>query len=109
MKAGIGGGVTGNRGRDPDMSSHSQHAWTLRAFQADSYHDLNCVMDDWYETVKADRRLMSSIGFESYMKARDWQGAKGSVERSFGRSSPEHRSALEMLYAAIQNRAHMKC
>jgi len=90
------------------MISSPQHAWALRVSQADSYKTLNCLMDDWYETVKADYRLQNSIGFESYMEARDWDSAKRSVERTYGRSCPEHRSILDTLNAAIQNRIQMK-
>ncbi len=90
------------------MISSPHHAWALRVSQADSYKALNYVMDDWYETVKPNPRLQSSIGFESYMEARDWEGAKRSVERTYGRSCPEHQSILDTLSAAIQNRIQMK-
>jgi hypothetical protein len=89
------------------ISSPSQR-WPLRVSQADSYKELNCLMDDWYGTIKADYRLQNSMDFESYMGARDWDGAKRSVERTYGRSCPEHRSTLETLNAAIQNRTQMK-
>jgi len=90
------------------MMSGRRQAWALRVSQAASYKALNRLMDDWYETVKADYRLQNSMGFESYMEARDWDSAKRSVERTYGRSCPEHRSTLDTLNAATQNRTQMK-
>ena len=90
------------------MISSPHRAWALRVSQAGSYKALNGLMDDWYETVRADYRLQNSIGFESYMEARDWEGARRSVERTYGRSYPEHQSILDTLSAAIQNRIQMK-
>ncbi len=90
------------------MISSPHRAWALRVSQAGSYKALNGLMDDWYETVKADHRLQNSIGFESYMEARDWEGAKRSVERTYGRSCPEHRSTVDTLNAAMQNRTQMR-
>jgi hypothetical protein len=58
-------------------------------------------MDDWYATVKADHRLQNSIGFESYMEARDWEGARRIIERTYGRSSPENQQTLDALAAAL--------
>jgi hypothetical protein len=90
------------------MISSPHHAWVLRVSQADSYKALNCLMDDWYQTAKPDHGLQSAIGFESYMEARDWDSAKRSVERTYGRFSTEHQSTLDTLNAAIQNRIQMK-
>jgi hypothetical protein len=58
-------------------------------------------MDDWYATVKTDYRLQNSIDFESYMGARDWEGARRIIERTYGRSSPEHQQTLDTLTAAL--------
>ena len=90
------------------MISSPNRAWALRVSQAGSYKALNGLMDDWYETVRTDYRLQNSIGFESYMEARDWEGARRSVERTYGRSCPEHRFAMDTLNAAIQNRTQMR-
>jgi len=46
--------------------------------RAESYQALNGLMDDWYETIEIGVHLPASIGFESYMEARDWDGAKRS-------------------------------
>ena len=89
------------------MISSPRHTWALRVSQARSYKELNCLMDDWYETVKADHRLQNSIGFELYLEARDWDSAKRSVERTYGRSCLEHQSTLDTLTAAIRNRIQM--
>jgi hypothetical protein len=83
------------------MISSPRPAWPSRIAQADSYKALNGVMDDWYATVKADHRLQNSIGFESYMEARDWEGARRIIERTYGRSSPEDRQTLDTLAAAL--------
>lgn len=90
------------------MISSTREAWASRVSGADSYDALNRLMDEWYETVKADHRLQSSIGFESYMEARNWEHAKRSVERTYGRSCLEHQSTLDTLNAAIQHRMQMK-
>ena len=90
------------------MISSPRPEWTLRLMQADSYKALNGVMDDWYATVKADRRLLSSVGLESYMEARNWEGAKRSIERTYGRSSPELQQALDTLGAAIRYRGALR-
>ena len=90
------------------MISSPRPAWTLRLMQADSYQALNGVMDDWYAAVKADYRLQSSVAFKSYMKARNWAGAKGLIERTYGRSSPEHRQTLDTLGAAIRYRDSLR-
>ena len=90
------------------MKSSPQVPWALRVSRAGSYKALNDLVDDWYETIKARVRLRASIGFESYMEARDWDGAKRSVERNYGRSSSEHQPTLDTLNAAIQCRRQMK-
>jgi hypothetical protein len=38
------------------------------------------------------------------MQARDWQSAKGSLERSYGRNSGVHSNLVEMLGAAIMQK-----
>ena len=90
------------------MISSPHPGWALRLMQADSYKALNGVMDDWYATVKADYRLENSIGFESYMGARNWKGAKRSIERTYGRSSHEHQQTLDTLGAAIRYRDELR-
>ena len=69
--------------------------------RADSLGMLDLLMNDWYEGVKADRGLRAAVGFEEHMKRRDWEGAKGSIERTYGRSSRDHQSSLDTLAAAI--------
>jgi len=83
---------------DPHLS------WAVRASRADTSAALDRLMDDWYGQVKADRGLHAAIGFDSYMEHRDWDSAKHSIERTYGRSSREHRQTLDTLAAAIQSR-----
>ena len=90
------------------MMSGPRPEWTLRLMQADSYKALNGVMDDWYVAVKADYRLQGSTGLRSYMEARNWEGAKRSIERTYGRSSPEHQQMLDTLGAAIRYRGALR-
>ena len=78
--------------------------WAIRISRADSSDALNRLMDDWYSGVRSDRRLHAAIGFDSYMERRDWDGAKHTIERSYGRSSREHQQTLDTLAAAIQSR-----
>jgi hypothetical protein len=83
---------------DPHLS------WAVRASRADTNVALDHLMDDWYEQVKADRGLHAAIGFDSHMERRDWDSAKHSIERTYGRSSREHQQTLDTLAAAIQSR-----
>ncbi len=50
------------------------------------------------------RGLNGAIGFDSHMERRDWESAKNSIERTYGRSSRAHQLTLDTLSAAIQNR-----
>ena len=61
-------------------------------------------MDAWYKGVMAGGGLNGAIGFDSHMERRDWESAKNSIERSYGRSSRMHRLTLDTLSAAIQSR-----
>jgi len=83
---------------DPHLS------WAVRASRADTSAALDHLMDDWYGQVKADRGLHAAIGFDSHMEHRDWDSAKHSIERTYGRSSREHQQTLDTLAAAIQSR-----
>jgi hypothetical protein len=78
--------------------------WAIRISRAASGEMLDRLMDDWYQAVKADRGLVAAIGFDSHMEHRDWQSAKLSIERTYGRSNREHQQTLDTLAAAIQGR-----
>lgn len=78
--------------------------WAIRVSRADSSDALNRLMDAWYDGVRADRGLHAAIGFDSYMERRDWNSAKHSIERTYGRSNREYQQTLDTLAAAIQSR-----
>ena len=61
-------------------------------------------MDAWYKGVMAGGGLNGAIGFGSHMERGDWESAKHSIERTYGRSSRAHRLTLDTLSAAIQSR-----
>ncbi len=61
-------------------------------------------MDAWYKGVTAGGGLNGAIGFDSHMEHRDWESAKNSIERTYGRSSRVHQLTLDTLSAAIQSR-----
>jgi hypothetical protein len=61
-------------------------------------------MDAWYKGVTAGGGLNGAIGFASHMERRDWESAKHSIERTYGRSSRLHQFTLDTLSAAIQSR-----
>jgi truncated hemoglobin YjbI len=82
----------------------SNQPWAIRVSRVDSSAALDLLMDDWYDRVKADKGLHAAIGFDSYMEHRDWVSAKHSIERTYGRSSREHRQTLDTLAAAIQSK-----
>jgi hypothetical protein len=74
----------------------------MRMSRADTLVALESLMDDWYSQVQADRGLQAVVGFDFSMEHRDWDGAKGSIERTYGRSTREHQGTLDTLAAAIQ-------
>ena len=59
-------------------------------------------MDDWYSQVRTDRGLHEVVGFNFSMERRDWDSAKGSIERTYGRSTRDYEGTLDTLAAAIQ-------
>ena len=77
-------------------------SWAVKMSRAESMVVLERLMDDWYRQVQADRGLQAVVGFESSMGSRDWDSAKGSIERTYGRSTREHQGTLDTLAAAIQ-------
>src|SRR6266704_2694403 len=70
----------------------------------DASEALDRLMDAWHEGVTAGGGLQGAIGFDSHMERRDWESAKQSIERTYGRSSLEHRFTLDTLSAAIRSR-----
>ena len=70
--------------------------------RAESIGALDLLMDDWYSQMQTDRGLHAVVGFDSSMEHRDWNAAKGSIERTYGRSTREHQGTLDTLAAAIQ-------
>jgi len=70
--------------------------------RAESLGALELLMEDWYSQVQADRGLHAAVGFDSSMERRDWDAAKGSIERTYGRSTRDHQGTLDTLAAAIQ-------
>jgi hypothetical protein len=69
--------------------------------RAESLTVLDHLMNDWYDGVRADRGLCAAVGFETSMERRDWEGAKGSIERTYGRATRDHQASLDTLAAAI--------
>jgi hypothetical protein len=78
--------------------------WAIRISRTDSSEALDRLMNLWYEAMAAAGNLARSIGFEGHMGQGDWESAKGSIVRAYGRSSPEHQSTLDTLSAAIHQR-----
>jgi hypothetical protein len=76
-------------------------SWATLISRAESLAALDGLMHDWYDGVKADRGLCAAVGFEASMARHDWEGAKGSIERTYGRSTREHQASLDTLAAAI--------
>jgi hypothetical protein len=86
------------------MPNIKGQTWAVRISRAESGEVLDRLMDTWYEAVRADRGLVAAIGFDSHMEHRDWDSAKHSIERTYGRSNREHQQTLDTLAAAIQSR-----
>lgn len=89
---------TSRRDRAPSGS------WAQRVSDVESMEALRKVMDDWYVRAAPYWNLLDIIGFDSYMKAGDWEGAKGSLVRTHGRSNPAHWEILDVLDAAMRAR-----
>lgn len=75
--------------------------WAIRVSRAESPEALDRLMDLWSEAVTAGRNLEKSAGFDSHIRRRDWEGAKRSIQETYGRSSREHQQTLDTLSAAI--------
>lgn len=86
------------------MSSPNLLPWAIRVSRAVSSEALDRLMDIWFEAVTAGGNLRRSTGFDSHMKQRDWEGAKRSIEQTYGRSSRDHQQTLDTLSAAIHYR-----
>src|SRR3981189_1946155 len=96
-----------NRQKQPteaSLISHPDQPWAIRVSRADSGEALDLLMDAWYKGVTAGGGLGGAIGFDSHMGNREWESAKSSIERTYGRSSRAHQLTLDTLSAAIQNR-----
>jgi hypothetical protein len=78
--------------------------WAVQVSRTDSCEALDRLMDVWYAAMTAAGGIQSSIGFDGHMGRRDWEGAKGSIVRTHGRSNPDHQSTLDTLSAAIYQR-----
>src|SRR5258708_28058476 len=90
--------------RKAALISHPDQPWAIRVSRADCGEALDLRMDAWYKGVTAGGGLAGAIGFDSHMQRRDWEGAKSSIERTYGRSSRAHQLTLDTLSAAILNR-----
>lgn len=84
------------------MPNHRLPTWAIRISRAETVDALDRLMDDWYDGISGDKGLRAAVGFDSNMERRDWDAAKQSVERSYGRSSREHQHTLDTLAAAAQ-------
>jgi hypothetical protein len=78
--------------------------WAIRISRVESSEALDHLMDLWCDAMIAAGNMARSIGFEGHMQLRDWESAKGSIVRTYGRSSTEHQSTLDTLSAAIHQR-----
>src|SRR5258708_20166822 len=79
--------------------------WAIRVSRADSSEALDRLMDAWYKGVMAGGGLNGAIGFDSHMARRDWESAKNSIERTYGRSSRWHRLTLDTFIPPLQHRS----
>jgi hypothetical protein len=84
--------------------SRFEPPWAIQISRTDSSEALDRLMDVWYEAMAASGNISRSIGFETHMGQRDWESAKGSIVRAYGRSNPDHQATLDTLSAAIHQR-----
>jgi hypothetical protein len=78
--------------------------WAIQISRTESGEALDRLMDLWCEAMMAAGSIARSIGFDTHMGQRDWESAKGSIVRAYGRSNPDHQSTLDTLSAAIHQR-----
>ena len=71
--------------------------------QANSPEEVTRLMGIWYQGVKDDPELADLPGFDACIQAKDWEGARTTIERILGRNHPRHRKTLDVLFAARQN------
>lgn len=80
-------------------------SWANQVLRTASTAALDSLMTEWHEAVMAGGALRNSVGFDSNMHAGNWEGALGSIVRTYGRSSRDHQGSIETLRAAIHCRA----
>jgi hypothetical protein len=78
--------------------------WAIQISRTQSSEALDRLMDVWHEAMTATGSIVRTIGFDTFMGQRDWESAKGSIVRAYGRSDPDQQSTLDTLSAAIQRR-----
>jgi len=83
------------------MRSTDDGSLLMAVLDAPSAETLSGLMADWYRALRCDKELVSVIGF--FMDAGDWERARESLARAYGRSGGFHRSKFNVLLAASQS------
>lgn len=73
----------------------------LAVLSAQSAETLSSLMVAWHRALKADAELMSIIGF--FMETGEWERARESLARAYGRTGGPHRAKFNVLLAASQS------
>jgi hypothetical protein len=97
------GGVMGSAVEDSSVM--------LAVLSAGSAEAISRLMVGWYRNIRRDAELVSIIGF--FMETGDWERARESLERAYGRGGGRHRAKFNVLLAAAQsmrllNRQHRR-
>jgi hypothetical protein len=89
------------------MDKKTQLRWVEAVGGCSSVEELTLLVDAWMAAVR-NSDLGGSLGFEFYMTAKQWDNAKGSLIRSFGRNSEKHGHLLEFLTAVVDQKRMLK-
>lgn len=82
-------------------SAADEGSLLLAVLSAQSAETLSGLMVAWHRALKTDAELMSIVGF--FMEIGDWERARESLARAYGRTGGPHRAKFNVLLAASQN------
>jgi hypothetical protein len=71
----------------------SAQQWIVLVSRAKSMEILVSVMNQWRESVGLHTDLRACMDFETCMQCGDWDGARASIERTYGTWDRAHRSS----------------
>jgi hypothetical protein len=86
------------------MDENSRAEWLKSINDTGSHEALVTHVGAWHEAVKKLDLCGASLGFEFYMASKQWDNARGSLIRSYGRHSDSHSHMVDFLDAAVAHK-----